>query len=275
MSHTWHQWEEVASLSRLARCERQGTDCSTVKCAYESQKKLPSCVPFGKLHCSFDRFSAAVSEIHFLLRTSWCYMCQFVRKLHDFPIEEVCVRIMDETVTLILYGGNHLGMTVTDIRAHEARVEINELVAIYVFYDTAFAGLNNERVESTVRWRNKAFIFLNQFSGFRTWRSDNNLWITAHSKSPTRNESLEKQFYITICKCSAKQYVKKTLALGWLHMSLRLLEFSFFLQPLVLRSHKKLQVFGIFPSRHRPISEFVRCPLVSVPGSDLAEQSIL
>ena len=70
-------------------------------------------------------------------------MCQFVRKLHDFPVEEVCVRIMDETITLILYGGNHFGMTVTDVRAHEARVEINELVAIHVLYYTAFAGLNN------------------------------------------------------------------------------------------------------------------------------------
>jgi len=123
-------------------------------------------------------------------------MRQFVRELNDFSVEEVCVRVMDETVTLILYGGNHFGMTMTDVRAHEAGVEINELVAIYVFYDAAFARFNNERVESTVRWRNKAFILLNQFSGFRAWRSDNNLWITAHSKSPTGNESLEKQFYI-------------------------------------------------------------------------------
>jgi hypothetical protein len=139
MRHTWHQREEVPSLSRLARRERQGTNRSTVKCAYKSQKKLPSRVPFCKLHCSFDRFRATVSEKHFFLRTSWCYMRQFVRELNDFSVEEVCVRVMDETVTLILYGGNHFGMTVTDVRAHEAGVEINELVAIYVFYYAAFA----------------------------------------------------------------------------------------------------------------------------------------
>lgn len=89
-----HKWKKMSSLNRFARCDRQGADGSSVKGADEPDETWSSSVPLRNFYCSFNCFSAAVSEVDFLFEVSRADFAEVLREIHAFAVIEVGVGVM-------------------------------------------------------------------------------------------------------------------------------------------------------------------------------------